>query len=270
MSCLASASRGPWLTRPVGELWRSFLGHALPPDVPVRCQRHVGENAVLLESHHRAVVALERSSRGHAEEPRLRVDRVQSAVLPDIQPRDVVSDAPHRPARNGWHKHREIRLSARAGETSAHIVLLPLRRNEPQNEAVLGQPPFLSSQIGCDAEGVALLAKQGVAAVATAIRPHRRFFGEVADVAILRVARPRHVSLAGFKGSADRVKTRQERRGVGQSIQYICAHASHDAHVGDNVRRVGDLHTQLREVGAERPHAERNHVHRATFHAPVE
>ena len=45
------------------------------------------------------------------------------------------------------------------------------------------------------------------------------------------------------------------------------AHAGHDAHVGDDVGRIGDLDADVGDVGSHRTHAERDHVHRAPLHA---
>ena len=44
----------------------------------------------------------------------------------------------------------------------------------------------------------------------------------------------------------------------------------HDAHVHHDVRRIRKLHADLRHRRSDRPHAERQHVHGAALHAPVE
>ena len=47
-------------------------------------------------------------------------------------------------------------------------------------------------------------------------------------------------------------------------------HTRHDAHAHGHIRRVGDLHADMRDGGADRPHGEGQHVHGAAPHAPCE
>src|SRR3990172_4712256 len=51
-----AAFGSPWLALPVGESGWRRLGHSFPPDVAVRSQRYVGENAIGAQSCHRVRV----------------------------------------------------------------------------------------------------------------------------------------------------------------------------------------------------------------------
>src|SRR2546425_13144401 len=48
------------------------------------------------------------------------------------------------------------------------------------------------------------------------------------------------------------------------------ADARHDAHVDDDVSRIGELHSDLRHGRANRSHAERQYVHGSSLHRAVE
>ena len=75
---------------------------------------------------------------------------------------------------------------------------------------MLGEPAVVTSHHRRDAQGEALLAEQRVAAVAGAVRPDLAGLGEVDDVLVLGVARPRHVGLAGLERRTHRVQARHE------------------------------------------------------------
>ena len=70
---------------------------------------------------------------------------------------------------------------------------------------------------------------------------------------------------------ADRVHARHD------ALEVVVDHvedrppdAGHDPHVDDDVRRVGELHADLRHGRADRTHAEGEDVHRPAAHAAVE
>ena len=97
-----------------------------------------------------------------------------------------------------------------------------------------------------DAQRVALLAEQGVAAVAGAVGPDLAGLGEVRDV-LGGVARPRHVGLARLQRGADGVDGRDEeavvaelRRGPASPMRVMMR--MDDGDVGG----VGDLDAELR------------------------
>ena len=145
---------------------------------------------------------------------------------------------------------------------------LPDRRGQLGDEHVLGQPALVARLHRGDAQRVALLAEQRVAAVARAVGPDRALLREVHDV-LGRVARPRDVGLARLERRADRVQAGHERRVVAEAGQRLRAGAGHDVHRGDDVGRVGDLDAELRHLGGERAHAVGDDVHRAAAHRPA-
>src|SRR5690606_27779396 len=209
-----------------------------------------------------------------AEQAELGVDRVQPAVLAEAHPRDVVTDGLGAPAGQCRLQHREVRLAARARERGRHVVGLVLRRDQLEDQHVLGEPALVARHRRGDAQRVALLAEQRVAAVPGAVAPDRARLGEVRDV-LRVVAGPRDVLLARLERLAHRVQRRHELA-LGavlgdELVQRLLAHPGHDPHRSHDVREVGDLDTELRVIVAERTHAEGNDVHRPTTHAaPVE
>src|SRR5271166_4976211 len=110
MCRLAAAIWRPGLAGPVGEPGWRFLGHALPPDVTVFCQGDVREDCVSLDRIHGVAVGLVRGTGSHAEEAVFRVDREQAAVLPDLDPGDVVARSGDLPALEmfGRDHHGEV------------------------------------------------------------------------------------------------------------------------------------------------------------------
>ena len=63
------------------------------------------------------------------------------------------------------------------------------------------------------------------------------------------------------------MQARDEFAVVAEGFQDVVADARHDVHVDHDVGRIGDFHADLRDRGADRAHAERDHVHRAAPHA---
>ena len=156
------------------------------------------------------------------------------------------------------------------GERGGDVGLLALRVLDAEDQHVLGHPALVARDVRGDPQREALLAQQRVAAVARAVRPDLARLREVDDV-LLRVARPGHVLLAGRERRADGVHAghdpllalvdlREDRQ----------ADPRHDPHVDDDVGRVGQLDADLRHRRADRPHAERQHVHRPAPHRAVE
>ena len=134
---------------------------------------------------------------------------------------------------------------------------------------MLGEPALVVGHHRGDAQRVALLAQQGVAAVARAEAPDLTCLGEVGDVLGL-VARPRDVGLARLQRGADGVQGRNEavaRRAVEQR-QDRGTHPRHDLHRRHDVLGVRDLHAEERLLSVEGAHAERDDVHRPAAHAP--
>ena len=130
-----------------------------------------------------------------AEEAVLGVDRPQPAVLADPHPGDVVAERLDLPARDGRLEHREVGLAAGARERRGDVLGDALGAGQLEDQHVLGQPALVAGHHAGDAQRVALLAEQRVAAVAGAVGPDRPLLGELHDVLGV-VARPRDVGLA--------------------------------------------------------------------------
>ena len=171
----------------------------------------------------------------------------------------------------GRDEHGEVRLAARARERGADVGLLAGRVGDAHDQHVLGEPALVAGHRRRDAQREALLAEQGVAAVARAVRPDRPLLGEVDDVLHVGVARPRHVLRGlGSSGAPTVCMHGTNAPSSPSTSMHGAAHAGHDPHVHGDVGGVGDLDADLGDGRAERAHAERDHVHRAAAHAAVE
>ena len=195
---------------------------------------------------------------------------MQAAVVAELHPGDVVTDRLHRPPGQGWDEHGHVGLTARRREGGGYVGLLALRRGKPEDEHVLGQPAVVPGHSGGDPQGEALLAQQGVTAVAGAVRPDLPGLREVRDVPVGGITWPRHVGLSDLQGGAHRVHARDEGV-VAQHLQNGPTHAGHDPHADRHISRVGQLHADMGDRGAQRTHRERDHVHGPSPHAaPIE
>ena len=137
---------------------------------------------------------------------------------------------------------------------------------------MLGHPALVAGHRRGDAQRVALLAEQGVAAVARAVAPDRAVSGKWA---MYLVSLHGHATSAwpSVERGADRVQALDEagvraprwRRSTGVPMRAMILHRD------DDVGGVGDLDAEHRHVGLDVAHDERDDVHRATGHAaPVE
>ena len=111
---------------------------------------------------------------------------------------------------------------------------------------MLGHPAFIARDIGRNTQRETFFAKQGVAAVARAIRPDFARFGKMHDVLFL-VAGPGHVFLAGSERHADRMHARHDARAFIDFIKDALADAGHDAHADHDVGGIGELHADFCE-----------------------
>ena len=254
--------RRPRLAGPVGQAGRRFLAHALPPDIAIGSQRHIGEDDVFFHGRHGVEVGGFRGARRDAKIPGLRIDGVEVAILTGLDPGDVVADGGDLPAiqRLRRDQHGEVGLAAGGREGSRHVVLLPFRRFDAEDQHVLRQPAFVARHVGGDAQRETFLAEQGIAAVAGAVGPDFPRLGKMHDVFGVFVAGPRHVLLPGAKRHADRMQAGNEGAVRAEHIQHRTAHAGHDAHVHRHIGRIADLHADVGDVRAERAHAEGHHV----------
>ena len=267
---LGAALGGPGSALPVREVLRGLLGLPLPPHVTVVGERDVGEDRMpALDGRHGVGVGVGARAGGHAEQSGLRVDGVEPAVLAEPHPCDVVAEGLHLPARQGGLQHRQVRLAAGRREGRAQVVGLPLRRGDLEDQHVLGQPALVATHHGGDPKRIALLAQQGVAAVARAVAPDGPLLGEVDDVLDV-VAGPRDVLDPGRQGHPDGVQSGHEVRVRAlHGLHDLSAHPGHDLHGDRHVGRVGDLDAELRGGGVDVSHAEGNDVHGAPHHAAV-
>ncbi len=144
-----------------------------------------------------------------------------------------------------------------------------LGRGELEDQHVLGEPALVPGHHRGDAQGVAFLAQQGVAAIAGAERPDLPVLWEMNDVFGL-VAGPGHIALARAQRPAYGVHRRHEEAVITQGVQSGLAHAGHDPHRDHHVGAIGNLHPQRADLRADRPHGERHDVHRAAAHGAIE
>ncbi len=100
---------------------------------------------------------------------------------------------------------------------------------------MFGQPALGAGLVAGDAQRVALLAEQRIAAVPGAKAFDEQFFGEVHDEATVRI------QLAGG------VQTLHEPAGAGDQLQRGAAHPGHDVHVQHHIGAVGDLNAIARQ-----------------------
>ena len=211
---LAALGR-PGRAVPVGQLRRRLGRHALPPHVALGGQRRVGEDGVAPQRGHRVGVRRVARAGRDAEEAGLGIDRVEPAVLAEAHPGDVVADRLDLPARHGRHEHGQVGLAAGRGERARDVVHGAGRSRQLEDQHVLGQPALLVRHHRGDAQGEALLAEQGVAAVARAERPDLARLREVRDRLVARcraTARRPRPARAARPGSARRARTRRRRR----------------------------------------------------------
>ena len=136
---------------------------------------------------------------------------------------------------------------------------------------MLGQPALVAGHRRGDPQREALLAEQGVAAVAGAEGPDLARLGVVDDVLVVLVAGPGDVfdalRPAACRPSARRGRTRRRCRARRAAR---LAHPGHDPHRDGDVGRVGQLHADVGDRRAERAHREGHDVHRAADHAALE
>ena len=190
-------------------------------------------------------------TRGHAKVTGLGVNGHHLAVGLGFDPSDVVANGGDFPAIEafGWHQHGEVCFAASAGERSCHVVFFSLRIGHSQDEHVFGQPTLFASHAGRDAQGQALFAQQGIAAVARTVRPNFASFWVVNDVLDGRVARPR----SGVFGAIHQRCTHGVQAGhklaIGTNhIKNRFAHAGHELLVDSHVSAVCEFNADVGNV----------------------
>ena len=260
LGCAALPAPVPGLPLPVQEERRGDVVLPLPPWHAVGGHGHVREDRVARDRGECVRVGL-RPGAGHdAEEAGLRVHRPEPAVGAGPQPGDVVAHRAHLVAAafERRDQHGEVRLAAGRGEGRADVVDLPVGQLELEDEHVLGHPALVAGHGRGDAQREALLAQEGVAAVARAHAPDRALLREVHDEAPLRREVP------------ERVEARHELLGRAQLVEGGPAHAGHEPHVRDDVGAVRDLDPDPAEGRAERAHDVGHDVERPSLHRALE
>ena len=174
----------PAIALPIEALGGGLVGHAFPPDAAFGRERHVGEDGVAGQRGHGVGIGLVAGAGSDAEESGLGIDGAELAVRVGMNPGDVVADGPHLPALEafGRNHHGEVGLAAGGRKCGGDIGLFAFRALHADDEHVLGHPAFVAGDVGGDAQGKALLAQQGVAAVAGAIGPDLARLREMDDV----------------------------------------------------------------------------------------
>ena len=219
---------------PVGH--RGAALEALPPGLAVGGDRHVGKDRVAADHLVGVAVGVLIGAGHHAKVAGLRVDGPQPAVRPGVQPGDVVADRPDLPARHRRRRdqHGEVGLAAGRRERGGDVMRLALGVLDADDQHVLGHPALGAGLPAGDAQRMALLAEQRVAAIARAVAHDGQVFREMHDVAAVRVE------------FADRVPAADEAAVAGDALERGAAHAGHDAHVGGHVGAVGHLDAAAR------------------------
>ena len=257
--------RRPAIALPVEAFGWRFVGHALPPHAAFGSQRDIGEDRVARQRIHGVRIRVARGARSHAEEAGFRVDGAQAAVGVGLDPRDVVADRPDLPALESGRRnqHGEIGFSAGAGKRRGDVGLLALRVLDAHDEHVLRHPAFVTRDVRSDAQREALLAQQRVAAVAGTVGPDLARLREMNDVLFL-IAGPRNIVSAVIERSAHAMHARNHALvALIDFLEHALADAGHDAHADDDIRRIRQLHADLRHRAADGAHAERQHIHGA-------
>src|SRR5262249_29186179 len=126
-----------------------------------------------------------------------------------------------------------------------------------------GEPALVTGHGARDAQRVALLAQQRVAAVPGAVAPDLPGLGEMRDVLGV-AARLGDVLLARLQWRADRVQRRYE---LAVRAHLLANRPCYDLHARCDVGAIRDFDAEHRTRDVQRTHAERNDVHGAIAHA---
>ena len=192
----------PRVASPVGRTGRWGVGHVLPPHIAIGGQGGVGVDGIAPQGMHRVGVGVKPGSGGHAKESRLGIDGVETTIIAKFHPADVVADGLGLPARDRGNEHGQVGLTACRRERRGDVLGLILRVGQFEDEHVLCEPAIVAGHHRSDPQGEAFFTEQSIAAISRTKRPDVASLREVDDVFIIRIARPRGVSLAGLKGCA--------------------------------------------------------------------
>ena len=223
----------------------------------------------LVDGAHGVRVGVPAGARGDAEQAVLGVDARRAG-----RPRRTASRRcrrrASRPSSPGWSARAWPGWSCRrrSGTPRRCSSVLLLGRGQLEDQHVLGEPALVAGHHRGDAQRVALLAEQRVAAVARAVGPDHPLLGEVDDVLGV-VARPRHVGLArrpagrrpsaapGTNGAVVAHRPRARALPIRVMIRIEATTYSESVISTPNIGL----------SALERAHAERDDVHRPAAHA---
>ena len=166
MSRPAARFGRPRTAQPVHQLWRLLVGHCFPPHVPFRSYRAVSEDRVPHGRQHGVCVRLHARARRHSEKTVFGVDRVETSVVAELHPCDVISYGFHSPSCNGRDQHRQVGFAASRREGAGHVFHFAGGVRELQDEHVLRHPAFIPRLHGGNAERMAFFPQQCVTAIA--------------------------------------------------------------------------------------------------------
>jgi hypothetical protein len=255
------------LSAPVDEVPGRRGGQAFPPHVAVVGEGNVGEDCILLECQEPVGIGLGAGIRGHREEARFGGNGIETAIGAGTQPGNVIADRLDLPAREAGFHHGQIRLAAGTRGGGGDVADDSGRRRKLQDGHVFGKPPLPAGRDRGEAQRQRLLAEEGVPAIARAISEDFLRFGKVGDANVVGVAGPGYVVSIIVERAADGMDASDKVAFSTEGSNDLRTHAGHESHVGHDVRRVSELHTDAASQGTDRSHAKRDDIHRAAAHA---
>ena len=138
------ALRGPGVVLPVSGPRRRLVGHAFPPHVALCGHCGVGKEAVRMQRRHRVRVRLPARVRRDTKEASLWVDRIETPIITEFHPANVVADGLDLPTLHGRHEHREVRLAARRRECACDVLHFAGRVRQFHDQHVLSKPAVVA------------------------------------------------------------------------------------------------------------------------------
>ena len=181
-------------------------------------------------------------ARRDAEEAGLGVDRVEAAVVAELHPGDVVADGLDLPARQVGISIARLVLPHADGKAPVDVLDLALGRGQLEDQHVLGHPALVAGHRRGDPQRQALLAEQGVAAVAGAVGPDLAGLGVSGRCTCRRRCVGQATSSSpSASGSPTECTQGTNSPSAPSTSRAPCAHPGHDPHRDDHVGRVGEL-----------------------------